>query len=394
LAWDSQRQETVPFGNNRTIARLRQQWMEHQNLIDARDQGIHDADMTVKSFNTSNTWNSKDTPYDLAGKECWLQFIAFDVLYVDGPGAEEFLNDTVASFVTPRPNCGSIIRLDGFERKKILYRLIQPQVDEVEIVKTWIIRPTGKISLGTDYFDIKIPTMECGYPEYIVDSLNWSLSDPANDLAHLDNVRRKNLSDSQISQTRARALQNIYDITVENQRMEGLVFKDLSAPYFLGEESKSTRYWHKFKPDYFNGSVASDIDVVVVGANFASGLRFSGKPSSFLCACVDSEDDNQFFTLCKVNMGSMDNETANAFLESTGFVMDGHTTSVESNFWFRESDHGRTLPDFLSKRSYQSKSNDGSWRFEKKDCKCSESSEIKALVALACSFSSHIVSRS
>ncbi len=57
-----------------------------------------------------------------------------------------------------------------------------------------------------------------------------------------------------------------YKEIVEDQRLEGLLFKDLSAPYVLGDKSKELRYWHKFKPDYFEGSSASDLDLVVGGA--------------------------------------------------------------------------------------------------------------------------------
>lgn len=341
-------------------------------LLDSRDQDIHVGETNVKSMNASNTWNDgKNQPYDLAGKECWLQFIVFDVVYIDGPQADVFLRQTVSPTCNPMPSPGSIINLDCFERKKVLYKLISPQEQQVEIVKTWIIRPNGKISSGEDYFDPQHPDIECGFAQHTLDSLRCILSDNSEDLDRIDGERRKGLSDEQISQARANALQKIYDNIVENQRMEGLVFKDLSAPYYIGDESKSMRYWHKFKPDYFNGSVASDLDVVIIGAYFATGLRFSGKPSSFLCACVDSEDEERFLTLCKVSMGSTDTATANSFLDSTGFSTEAShpDRTSERNAWFRAADHGKTLPDFLSKRSYQSKSTNGSWRFEKKDCK-------------------------
>lgn len=350
--------------------------MKFNNLLDPRDQDLHTNETNVKSMNPTNTWPDRNNsaPYELAGKECWLQFIAFDVIYIDGPNVIQFLKETLSSYV-PISSGGSIIGLDGFERKKVLHKLISIQKDEVEVVKTWVIRPNGRISPGESYFNPYEPATECGYPEYTLDSLNCILSGSVPNLKEIDMDRRKGLSDEQISQARAYALQKIYDIIVENQRMEGLVFKDLSAPYYLGEESKATRYWHKFKPDYFNGSVASDIDVIVIGAYFATGLRFSGKPSSFLCACIDAEDDEKYLTLCKVNMGSTDNATANRFLEMTGFsasdesISDSNGAPAARNCWFREVDHGKSLPDFLSKRSYQGKSLDGTWRFDKGTCK-------------------------
>ena len=54
LAWDSGRKETVPFGNNGTIARLRQKWMSRMGLCDDRDFGMHAADKDIKSFGPSS----------------------------------------------------------------------------------------------------------------------------------------------------------------------------------------------------------------------------------------------------------------------------------------------------------------------------------------------------
>jgi ATP dependent DNA ligase domain len=152
IAWDSERKETIPFGNNRTIANLRKKWMKSQGLLDERDQGMHDNDKDNKSMNTTNSWPDKnDQISELAGKECWLQFIAFDILYVDGPGAADLLAQTVSEHIAPRPSAGSVIHLDAFERKKILYKLVEPQADEVEIVQTWIIRPSVSSDLRSSW---------------------------------------------------------------------------------------------------------------------------------------------------------------------------------------------------------------------------------------------------
>jgi ATP-dependent DNA ligase len=120
--------------------------------------------------------------------------------------------------------------------------------------------------------------------------------------------------------------------------------------------------------------VASDIDVVVVGSYFGKGFRFLRKPWSILCACLDAEDNEQYLTLCKVNMGSTDTETANRFLGMTGFTTssddsgNNHASPEQNttrNCWFREVDHGKSSPDFLSKQLHQAKSSGGSWLFDK-----------------------------
>lgn len=376
LAWDDGRKETIPFGNNRTIARLRQKWMHRHGKLDPRDKGMHDGDTDAKSMSVANNWNRKsdDDDSEQAGEECWLLYVAFDVLYVDGEGAAEFLAQAVSSHITPTP--GSLVDLDSFERKKILYRIVTPQPNEVEIVQTCIVRPNGHLVFGNEYFDPSKPLMECGYPAYTLDSLSCTLNGTIANLAEVDEKRRNNRSDEQISQARAHAIQKLYDTVVEKQRQEGLLFKDLNAPYYLGENSKAMRYWHKFKPDYFKGSVASDLDVIIIGAYFATGLRMSGEPSALLCACVDSEDPTggSFYPLCKVNLGSIDRRTSNELLVQTGFKKDGGGEGGDddddfASKWFRGDRDSKSMPDFISNKSSPQDTENRGWRVQKKDCK-------------------------
>ena len=369
LAWDSGRKETVPFGNNGTIARLRQKWMSRMGLCDDRDFGMHAADKDIKSVGPSSYKAAVKGEFDdVTGEECWLVFCAFDILYLNGPGAEEILGSTLSPCITPRPLPGSLIDLDGIERKKLLYRLVNTQENEVEIVETMIVRPNGRLAVGSTYFSSQQPMEEFGIPAHTLDSIECTLRGGIPSLKEIDTKRRHGQSDEEISVARARALEKIYKRTVEDQRLEGLLFKDLAAPYCLGAQSKSLRYWLKFKPDYFNGSAASDLDLVICGAYFASGLRSAGKPSSFLCACVDSEDDELFFPVCKVSAGSMDESTRASLLSRTGFRHESSETdvSIEYGNWFK-GDEDRSIPDFVSRRSYQNGNEGRGWRLKKED---------------------------
>ena len=381
IAWDSVREETVPFGSNRTIAKLRADWMARKGLLDDRDKGMHDGDNNNKSMNTSNSFMDKNTTIDMdAGNECWLQYIIFDLIYVDGPDADTLLSQTISEHITPRPTPGSVIHLEATERKALLYKIIEPQTGEVEIVPTWIIRPNGRTDVGEKYFHPIHPTMENGYVARRLDSLSYTLSGMIDDVSTIDALRRDERSDEQISAARAQAIQRLYDVTVEEQRLEGLVFKDLSTPYYLGEESKTTRYWHKFKPDYFNGSAASDLDLIVIGAYYATGLRNSGKPSTLLCACVDSDDSESFLPLVKVSLGSMDNVQASEFLKRTGYRHhednninnddddgDDDGSGVE-NKWQKTEWATKYFPDFISRKSFQPNNENNGWRAQKKEC--------------------------
>jgi ATP-dependent DNA ligase len=141
---------------------------------------------------------------------------------------------------------------------------------------------------GKDYFNTVKFLSEFGHPFYALDSIESNLNGTIPHLEEIDLKRRAGRTDEKISHARARTVESIYNSSVEVQRMEGLIFKDLTSPYVLGENSRELRYWHKFKPDYFGGGAASDLDLVIIGGYWASGLKLAGKPSAFLCSCVDA----------------------------------------------------------------------------------------------------------
>lgn len=266
IAWDSQRQETIPFGNkyvctpaecivsscdlhftlgSRGIANYRKQYLAARGLVDDRDKNIENVDGDQKAVSVVYFKDAENYSEE-TGAECWLKLVVFDILYVDGDGAADLLGETVSKHINPRPAAGSIIHLDLFERKKILQRVLTPQKDFIEIVTTWIVRPNGTTELGMDYFSSTSPTSECGHPNHTIDSQSCLVGRAARNISQIDLERRNGRSDEQISEARASSVHELFK-EIENLRMEGLIFKDLAAPYYLGEESRSMRYWLKFK---------------------------------------------------------------------------------------------------------------------------------------------------
>ena len=130
------------------------------------------------------------------------------------------------------------------------------------------------------------------------------------------------------------------------------------------------------QPDYFNGSVASDLDLAVIGCFYATGLSArgaisrAGEPSGLLCACVDSKDPNVFFPVVKVNAGSMDRVQKDIFFTASGLKKkkDSEQTGgpVEDN-WFRLDKKSKELPEFVSRRSLHEDSDGSGWKVQKKD---------------------------
>jgi len=324
--------------------------MKKQGLVEARDTDLHADEGDSKTMRMQHMSNALSGPtMELAGEECWLQYIVFDVVYIAGAGSNQLFTNALPRHVGQTIRPGPLTKLDAFERKKLLYALVEPQENVVDIVPTWVIRPNGDRIPGNQYFGP--PSGQNGARTYEADSLTWTLAQENRaTVEKADSLRKGNLSDEQIASRRALSVNELYTTMVLDQRMEGLIFKDLNTPYCLGDESKSLAYWHKFKPDYYNGSVASDLDLVVIGAYFASGLRNAGRPSSFLCACVDSTDSDVYFPLCKVNAGTMKNSVLENLFQSTGFTKDDSSGFYDrGHMWFVED--GNNIPDFVTQRN-------------------------------------------
>ena len=54
-------------------------------------------------------------------------------------------------------------------------------------------------------------------------------------------------------------------------------------------------------------------------------------------------------------------------MDYTGFKVATGDTTAELGKWFREEDHGKTVPDFITERTFQSGHNGDSvgWKFTK-----------------------------
>lgn len=294
LAWDDDKQETIPFGNNRTVATFRADYMRHVGTLNTLDRNLHEGDSAGKVIHKNMMWSDPDGMVeDLNGKTCWLQFVAFDILYIAGEGAKMLLDKVISPFLSVQP--GPLLDLECMERKKLLYHVTRKVPRFVEVVPTLVVSSTGEAYTGTSYFSLENPPAFAGRPLHSLESpatFLHEVSDRAGALARrrLEEDRRQGLTDEQISRKRALAVGEHYRQTVDDQRQEGLVFKDLSTPYVLDTMSKTLGYWRKFKPDYHNGSTASDLDLVILGAYFAVSVmlccsRFGGVHPPVLTRC-------------------------------------------------------------------------------------------------------------
>jgi hypothetical protein len=281
VSWDNEKMETIPFGVNRAIAKSRKGYMKKNGLLDERDLDLHRdekegvtvmTDALGAGFDKNVSFDEGITP----GKEVWLKYMVFDILYLGGPDASKVMEDAFTPFqkkdLKP-PNVGSILNLDLWKRRRILQTLITPQENMVEIVETTIIRPDGQTADGPSYFSSTKST-EYGYSPMILDSINSILDGHIPDYQRIDDARLKRKSAKEMDKIRMRALDKVYADIVSSRQLEGLVFKDLCTPYGLGTRFRNSFYWFKLKDDYNQGGHANDIDVVVLGGKFATGERY------------------------------------------------------------------------------------------------------------------------
>ncbi len=280
ISWDNAKKEIIPFGQNRGVAKARKEYMLHNGLLDERDisDGLHHQNEGLNTMTESIlagfTRDIDSEESGIPGKDVWLKYVVFDILYLGGSDAQRLIDDAFDPFhleaIKPEV-LGSTLNLDLWKRRRILHTLVTPQEDMVEIVETTIIRPNGQALDGHDYYSSTEPN-EFGYSPMVLDSINCNL-DGIVDFQGVDTFQTQRKSLKEMDRSRMRALDTFYDKIVTTRQLEGLIFKDLCTPYGLGTKFRSKGYWFKLKDDYTQGGHAKDIDLVVLGGQFATGTR-------------------------------------------------------------------------------------------------------------------------
>ena len=89
---------------------------------------------------------------------------------------------------------------------------------------------------------------------------------------------------------------------------EGLVVKNLSSTYFVGERSREQKKWIKMKPDY--SDEVESLDLLILGAYYSEGTRRAGQLSHFLIGVRDDHNPELWLHIGKVGSGFTDAELA------------------------------------------------------------------------------------
>ena len=292
----------------------------------------------------------------------------FDILYVDGPDAKKLISKSSHLFAKDDPiRTGSLINMDLMQRKSVLFNLIQPQDNIVEHIRSVVVRPDGTSMDAAAYFLGKTG-LEYGKTPCELDSIYLAMCDKSG-TTKFDQKRARDQSTEEIEIERSFTLEQFYSQIVDLGGQEGLLFKDLASPYYLGNKSRSMGYWWKLKPDYDESGGASDLDLIVLGGRYADGFDKRGLVGSIIVGCLDGKSrpgkpGAKFMAVTKVNFNRFEPEKI--LKEETGFQRVGENGELQMGKWFESED----IPDFISSESYQKHGDfdDGSgWKPEKKD---------------------------
>ena len=235
----------------------------------------------------------------------------------------------------------------------------------MEIAESIVIRPDGTAVAGLNYFSGTVRDHGISWP--FLDSINASLDKINAEMSLIDARLRDKRSNKDIKLERAKAVERFYSEVVTRRCGEGIVVKDLCTPYGPGADFRNHGYWFKLKDDYERKGHAADVDVVVLGSSFATGMRKAGIPNSFLVGCLGPKvDGSKFLTLCQVSGGGIEDSSLSKLLTNTRFHRDTKTGKTDLGCWFQGD--GKELPDFISNRSYQRsfESDQNGWKFRRK----------------------------
>jgi len=388
ISWDNYRNEVIPFGMNRSVSKYRREYLEEKELVDERDVGFqrtgkNDLGILVGGFKSGDTsyrlkermaqnaeaemkasgMNEKE---EFPGSYMWLTYVIFDIVYLGGPGAKGFLESIGYADIFDIPGGsvqggigrsdedfgGSIMHVALNKRKRILYTLIEQQKKEVEICHGEVVTPDGRRVEAEKYF------REGGM---------------AADRDKFDLGRNSNEDkDEHLEKLRGRAIDSFFIEAVEKNGEEGLVIKELSSPYLLGtQKSRSKAFWRKLKKDYEGENIASDIDVLVLGAYFADGRHRRGMITSYLVGLasesVEFDGKMRYIPFCKVSGATFDEyREAQRF---TGFRKDPDTGMYDLGKWTMSGTDRSDQPEHVSKKSFQrtSEGDDLGWTSNKLD---------------------------
>lgn len=249
-AWDEENKTFIPFGHNRTVARMEE---EDRKLTQDHQRGVR---LSLDD----------DEDLNFEKKSCHLVYIMFDIIYLQD------------------------LKIDN----RIVYDLSTlPFLTRESLIVGY--RDTALSSHDKYNKDLNDAFERFDKNHFTSDILHFPLLIRRALLPYIVSLKEKRIEivrseivySHSLMERKAR-LENFFNqVSVEGE--EGLVVKDGFSPYLLGMRSRQSQNWVKMKPEY--SDLTRDLDLIILGAYFGEGNSMRGKGlSTFLLGIRDDSD--------------------------------------------------------------------------------------------------------
>jgi ATP-dependent DNA ligase len=258
-AWDEENNTFIPFGHNRTVARMEE---EERKLSQDNNQ-------------RGSRLSLDDDEDGLYGKKsCHLVYIMFDLLYLK----DLKIDNRIVYDLSTLP----------FLSREALVLGYRGGGDHLSHSSSS--SPHEKYSK-----DLHEAFERFDNQHFSPDLLHYPLLTRRALLSRvvqlqdkrIEIVRSETVFSLSVMERKARIENFFNQISVEGE--EGLVVKDGLSPYLLGMRSRQSQHWVKMKPEY--SDLTRDLDLIILGAYFGEGSSMRGKGlSTFLLGIRDDSD--------------------------------------------------------------------------------------------------------
>lgn len=152
----------------------------------------------------------------------------------------------------------------------------------------------------------------------------------------LELVRHRRI-ESTDAEDRVERLMDAFESALKDME-EGLMVKDLTGSYILGEKARALQLWIKMKPEFSDQT--TNLDVIVLGAYYSEGKRRSGRIASLLVGVAEPQT--------RGSQKTSSEDTMDGSRESKGMAERDCHEDVLLNPWARSKSSANEVPPSAS----------------------------------------------
>jgi ATP-dependent DNA ligase len=286
-AWDDENKTFIPFGHNRTVARME----DEERKLSQDHRGSGGGRLSLDEEDDAQDPN-------FGKRSCHLVYIMFDVIYLQ----DLRIDNRVIYDLSTLPFLSREALVLGTASHSLSSSALAAQDKYSKDLNESFDR-FDKNHFTSDILHFPLLIRRALLP-YLV-----SLQEK-----RIEIVRSEAVFSHSLLERKAR-LENFFNrVSVEGE--EGLVVKDGLSPYLLGMRSRQSQSWVKMKPEY--SDLTRDLDLVILGAYYGEGNSMRGKGlSTFLLGIRDDSDAGSAHTITPPSSLSSSQQSSSQLLTPT-----------------------------------------------------------------------------